>query len=303
MRRIRSLAALAVVVLVLPLAATGAAFPDRIELPDGWQPEGIAIGHGTTFYAGSRATGAVWKGDLRTGEGAVLVPAQHGRQATGLTTDGYGRLFVAGAATGKGFVYDASTGANVAEYDFAAPPTTFVNDVVVTKDAAWFTESNATRPVLYKVPIGHGGTLGAAETIPLTGAIRYVAGFNVNGIDATRNGRTLVLVQSNTGFLFTSDTQGRTHRIDLGGVLVTAGDGILLDGKTLYVVRNTFNEIVKLRLSADLSSGTVVDTITSPGFDVPTTIDDFGHWLYAVNARFGVPSPETAHYWITRVPK
>src|SRR5215210_3478132 len=72
-------------------------FPDVIPLPDGFQPEGIAIGAGTTFYVGSIPTGAIYRGDLRTGEGEVLVPAQAGRRSIGLKYDDRtGLLFVAG---------------------------------------------------------------------------------------------------------------------------------------------------------------------------------------------------------------
>ena len=37
----------------------------------------------------------------------------------------------------------------------------------MTRAAAYFTDSS--KPVLYKVPIGRDGTLGAAQTIPLGG--------------------------------------------------------------------------------------------------------------------------------------
>lgn len=71
-----------------------------IPLPDGFQPEGIAVGTGTTFYVGSIPTGAVYRGDLRTGEGEVLVPAQTGRAAIGLKYhERAGLLFVAGGPT------------------------------------------------------------------------------------------------------------------------------------------------------------------------------------------------------------
>jgi sugar lactone lactonase YvrE len=305
MRRVATIAAFVLLALALPLAGSGAdSFPERIDLPDGWQPEGIAIGRGNSVYAGSRATGAVWKGDLRTGEGAVLVEAQAGRQATGLMVDRRGRLFVSGAATGQAYVYDAETGEQIALLQLAEPMTpTFVNDVVVTRDAAWFTDSR--QPVLYRIPIGRGGALGTPETIELSGDYEHLPppAFNLNGIDATPNGRTLIVVQSTTGKLFTVSTDGVTEEIDLGGILVTAGDGILLDGRTLYVVRNTFNEIVEIRLSRDRTSGTVVDTITHPDFDVPTTIDEHGNRLYAVNARFSTPPTADTKYWITQVRK
>ena len=64
-------------------AAVEQSFPEVIRLPDGFQPEGIAI-KGTTFYVGSIPTGAVYRGNLRTGRGAVLVRPREGRAAIGL---------------------------------------------------------------------------------------------------------------------------------------------------------------------------------------------------------------------------
>ena len=101
--------------LAAPVALAQAPFPDTIALPNGWQPEGIAVGDGSTFYAGSIPTGAVFRGDLRTGAGSVLVPGMPGvRSATGLKYD-RGRLFVSGAQTGKAWVYSATTGALIRE--------------------------------------------------------------------------------------------------------------------------------------------------------------------------------------------
>ena len=74
--------------------------------------------------------------------------------------------------------------------------------------------------------------------------------------------------------------------IDLGGYSVTAGDGILLEGKTLYVVRNQLNLIAEIKLAPDHSSGSLVDEHLNPNFDIPTTLDRFGDGLYVVNARF-----------------
>ena len=140
----RRIALLATVTALLATAATGsgaAQFPETIALPNGWLPEGIAIAPGGTFYSGSRGTGAVYGGSLRTGEGAIVVPGQAGRVAVGVDYN-RGRLFVAGGGTGDGYVYDAKTGEPLAKYDFADPLTaaTFVYDVIVTRTAAWFTE-------------------------------------------------------------------------------------------------------------------------------------------------------------------
>jgi hypothetical protein len=292
--------------LALPFAAGAASpFPERIDLANGFRPEGIAIGPGHTFYVGSIPTGAVVRGDLRTGTRSPLVPAQAGRAAIGVDIDNRGRLFVAGGPTGHGYVYDANTGANIADYAFTAPPA-FVNDVVVTRTAAWFTDS--VNPFLYRIAIAPNGTLGAATAVPLTGDIVYQAGFNVNGIEATTNGKTLVIVQSNTGLLFRVGTNGVTDRIELGGAAVR-GDGLLLDGKTLYaVVRSAAtppgpDEVFVIRLRPDLSSGTIVGTIEHPGLDDPTTIDEFGNRLYAVNGRFSTPPTPSTPYWLTQLRK
>jgi len=294
-------AALAALVLAVPLSA-GGGLPRTIDLPNGFAPEGIAIAGDGTFYVGSIPTGAVYRGDIRTGHGAVLVPGAHGRAAIGVDVDAQGRVFVAGGTTGKAFVYDGQTGALIAEYQLTQAQT-FVNDVIVTPSGAYFTDS--VQQVLYRVPFGPNGTLGgSSETIPLSGDIAYVAGFNVNGIDATPDGQTLIVVQSNTGKLFTVDpATGVASLIDLGGETMTAGDGILLDGTTLYVVRNVQNRVAVIALSPHLTSGTVVTYLTDPHLSVPTTIDDFGRKLYVVNARFGTPvTPDTA-YWLTQLKK
>jgi sugar lactone lactonase YvrE len=298
MRRMLLLAA-TVAVVAVP-AAFAKAFPETIALPNGWQPEGIAIGNGTTFYVGSIPTGAIYRGDLRTGRGAPLVQGATGRAAIGVDFD-HGRLFVAGGSTGKGFVYDARTGTLVRELQLATGGgPTFVNDVVVAKRAAWFTDSN--RAVLYRLPLSKNGSPAAtAQAVALTGDFQLASGFNLNGIDATPNGKTLVVVQSVNGKLFRVTTSGVTTEIDLGGATVTNGDGILLQGRTLYVVRNQNNEIAVVQLGKDLATGTVGRTITDPDFDVPTTIDRLGSRLFAVNARFGTTPTPTTPYAVVQV--
>jgi sugar lactone lactonase YvrE len=300
----RTVLLLVAAVLVAAPAAVSKAFPTIIPLPNGWQPEGIAIGNGNTFYVGSIPTGAVYRGDLRTGKGAVLVQGVTGRAATGLKHD-RGRLFVSGAATGKAFVYDAKSGALVRELQLATgPDPTFVNDVVVTKGAAYFTDS--FRAVLYRLPLGKKGEpAAAAQTIPLTGDFQLVAGqFNLNGIDATPNGKKLVAVQSTNGKLFTIDPKtGATREIGLGGATLPNGDGIVLHGKTLYVVQNRDNKIARIALDPRLRTGRITRYLTDPDFRVPTTIDDHGRRLYAVNARFGTPPTPTTDYDVVQLRK
>jgi sugar lactone lactonase YvrE len=298
----------AVVALVLGIGVVSAsaqapAFPKRIALPNGFQPEGIAIA-GEQFFVGSIPTGAVYRGSLRTGQGSPIVPAMSGRAAIGIDVD-RGRLFVAGGPTGKAFVYDARSGRSLAELTLATGTGgTFVNDVVVTKRAAWFTDSQ--RAVLYRVALGPSGRPGgqaSVRAVPLTGDFQLQAGFNTNGIDATPNGKTLIIVQSNTGTLFRVSPTGVARRIDLGGGSVPNGDGILLQGRTLYVVQNQLNRVTQIALQPALASGRIVRTITDPQLDVPTTIDAHGSRLYVVNARFGTPATSSTEYWVTRLAK
>jgi sugar lactone lactonase YvrE len=299
MRRIALIAA--ALAVAAPVALAKGSFPETIPLPNGWQPEGIAIGKGKTFYVGSIPTGSIYRGDLRTGQGAPFISVT-GRAATGLKYD-HGRLFVSGAGQGKGFVYDTKSGALLRELQLAnSPGATFVNDVVVTRNAAYFTDSN--RPVVYKVPVSNH-TIGDPQILQLTGDFQFQAppALNFNGIEATPNGRTLIAVQTATGKLFTIDpNSGVTNEIELGGGSVPNGDGILLAGRTLYVVQNRLNQIAVIRLARDLSSGQIVRTITDSDFDVPTTIARHGKRLYAVNARFGTVTPgPTATYNVVQV--
>jgi hypothetical protein len=296
MRRIIAIV-IGVLMVASPVGATS--FPESIPLPTGYQPEGVDT-RGSTAYAGSLADGDVVTVNLRTGQVSHLVdndPAD-GRIAVGLKVD-RGLLFVAGGPTGMAFIYDARTGAEVASLQLTDPAAgTFVNDVIVSGDSAWFTDS--FQPQLYRVPL-HGISVGEPETIPLSGpAADFVAGFNLNGIEAV--GGELIVVNSSKGELYAVGTDGTSRTIDLGGDLVTAGDGLLRIGSHLYVVRNQLNQVDVVELARDLNSGEVVNTITSDLFDVPTTVAKHGNRLVLVNARFGVPDPATADYNLVQIP-
>jgi sugar lactone lactonase YvrE len=300
--------ALALLLLTGGAALAANAFPKIIPLPNGFQPEGIASGAGTDFYAGSLANGAIYKGDLRTGTGAVLVPGQAGRIAAGLAYDERsGYLFVSGATTGTASVYDTRSGALVATYQLSSGGG-FVNDVIVTRTAAYFTDSFNAR--LFVLPLGPGGALPPADgfqVLPLGGDWVQVPGpfvFNANGIEATPNGDALIVINSNRGEIYRVDPlTGLAELIDLGGASLSAGDGLLLDGKTLYVMRNRLNQIAVVQLANDLAAGAVTGAITDPAFRVPTTIAEHGSSIYAVNARFGTPPGPNVDYDIVRVGK
>jgi sugar lactone lactonase YvrE len=288
--------------------------PDVIALPNGFQPEGIATGRGSSFYVGSIPTGDIYKGSLRTGEGTTFIDAPAGRSATGIKVDRRNRLFVSGARTGQAYVYDARTGDELKTYQLTAPSppapapaTTFVNDVVVTRTAAYFTDS--VNKQLYVLDFGKRGALpDSARTLPLTGDLQYDAlpgTFELNGIAATRNGKRQIAVKSRTGQLFTIDpATGATKQIALAGTdKLEFGDGLLLHGKRLHVVRNRANRVATLRLSRDLSTATLKREVTRPEVAVPTTIARHGSRLYVVNAKFGTPPTPTTPYEVVKVPK
>jgi hypothetical protein len=300
MRSMAVLLALVITLVASPAGALARPFPAVIQLPDGFRPEGIAIGTDTTFYTGSLGGLGVYRGDLATGEGDIFIADS--RTFVGMKVDDAGRLWIAGGAAGAGYVFDTTTGDQLEFFQLATgTAATFVNDVVVTQDAAWFTDSQ--RNVLYRVPIAADGKIGDPVVIDLTGKVEFRMGaFNFNGIAATPNGATLIAVNSTTGKPYAIDTATITvHEIDLGGPTMTQGDGILLHGRTLYVVRNRMNQIAVIELAPDLSSGAVVDVIRSLAFDVPTTIARHGSALYAVNARFTTTPTPTTPYTAVRV--
>jgi sugar lactone lactonase YvrE len=288
--------------LLAPPATARTSFPEVISLPNGFQPEGITAGRGNTFFVGSLVDGAIYRGNVRTGKGSVIIPGKKGNVAVGTEFDSHRRLWVAGGGTGKARVYNTRNGNLRRTYDLAPAGRTFVNDVVVTRTAAYFTDS--VHPRLYVVPIRPGGRLGAARRLSYSGQLVYQPGFNVNGIEASPKGRRLLVIQSNTGNLYRVNAMtGRTRQVDLHGASLANGDGLLRHGRTLYVVRNQNNLIAVVRLGAHYRAGRVVDNLTDPDFIVPTTVARIGSALYAVNARFGTPPTPDTEYTVVRVPR
>ena len=302
----RTLSAVAVgaLLLVAGIPAAHAAQRGEIEnvigLPNGFQPEGIAISPGGTGYVGSLADGDVYVFDVRSGD-AVTTLEGPGTPSVGLKVD-RGRLFIAGGPTGEARVVDADTGDILQNYTLSDAPT-FVNDVVVTCDGAWFTDSQ--RAQLYKLPLRRDAALpdpDAVEVVPLSGDWVQGPGFNANGIAETPDQEALLVIQSSTGLLFRVEPEtGVATVVDLGGVVLTNGDGLLVVGRTLYVVQNQLNTVAVIRLDKAGTSGRLIEQRTDPAFQVPTTIAKFGRGLYLPNARFGTPPTPDTTYSVVRI--
>lgn len=299
----------ALVVMLAPTPSVSAPadrFPTRFALPDGFLPEGIAIAPGKTAFFGSRADGDIYAVDLRTGQGTTISQGP-GTASVGLKSDRRGRLFVAGGTAGDARVVATDDGTVLRSYQLATGAS-FVNDVLLTKPMAWFTDSFNAR--LYGLPLTRSGPQGgrlpeAADvvTLPLGGAWVQGSGFGANGICDTPDKRALLVIHSASGLLYRVDPgSGRASVVDLNGAALTAGDGLLRHGRTLYVVRNQLNQVAVVMLDRTGATGAVTRIITSPDFDIPTTVGRFGHRLYLPNARFSTPATPSTPYWVTQVP-
>jgi sugar lactone lactonase YvrE len=295
----------AAVLLLLLAVVAGLAAPaaavrpaEVIVLPGASSAEGIAAGRGATFYAGDLFRGDIFRGNVQRGTAKLFIDAPEGRMATGMKVDvAHHLLFVAGGFTGQAYVYDTRTGATVASYQFAAPgpatapPTTVINDVTLTRRGAWFTDSRQAQ--LYFVPISNSGVPGQFRTLGVSGPAADTSGdFNLNGIAATANGKTLIVAHSTKGELYTVDPRTGASAI-IAGVSVPTVDGIVLEGRRLWAVQNS-NQVTRIRLRRHLTSGVVEKVITSDLFQTPSTAARFGSRLAVVNAKFDTGIPPTA---------
>ena len=312
-----SLALLAGVGVAAPAQAQGPNFPDEIGLPDGFFPEGIAVGSGSTFYVGSLSDGSVYRGDLRTGEGAVLIASSGPFSTVGVDVDQRNRVWVAGGPTGTARVYDGDTGELLATYPLTTPFSSFINDVIVTPDAAWFTDSGtqnspnpgafifAGSPRLFKVPLGPAGAL------PVAGAIEEIAVDvpdltfpNLNGIETAPWSGHILVNHTTAGAVFSVDPDtGSATEVYSGGAgeELLGADGMSRRGRTLYVVENGAARIAEIRLDPSSETGTLARTLVVAGAETPTTSALFGSAIYAVDARFGVPAGPAVEYAAFRV--
>ncbi len=281
-----SLAAVVSAALVAaPSSALAAPGPDRIDLATGSLPEGIAAGPGTTFFAGARSDGDVYVGDVRTGEVTLFADRDDPQAAVGMFYDDRsGLLWVAGggpaAGTGTGTITAYDADGEIA-YEEVVVGAGFLNDVVVTRDAVYATDSFGAALTVVALD-RNGQPVGEPTSLVLQD---YVApdGFGLNGIRELPGGDLVVVSQ---GVLYRVEpTTGATSVIEVDQELA-GGDGLELRGNQLYVVNGYGgNEVVVLRLQGDQARTTGV--LTARELDRPTTGALIGGSFYVVNGRFG----------------
>lgn len=308
---------------------SGKAFPKTVPALAGAPPEGFTIGKGATAY-NSSIDGSIYKVDLRSGKGEVLVEADPTFELPfslfagdcyklGMRVDPRSNyLFVAGCQVGNAMVFDADTGEELANYTLA-PFGTVINDVAITRDAAYFTDfSGLTGPLIYRLPLSGNGRLPASNAIlpiALTGDISTDdqngdPGYKVNGIVATSNGKTLIVGNSNNAQIYRVDpATGRSDRIIVDPPLVGFLDGIVMRQNKLYIL-TPFGDgsgpdwIQVVALDKEMLAGTLVGIITDPDMDGVASGAMFGNSLYVNNARYSLfPDPPDADtpFWITRL--
>jgi len=320
-----SLIPIALIVLALPTQSSIAGnkpFPKIVPTSDGSSPEGFAIGKGSTAYNGS-PDGSIYKVDLRSGKGEVLVEGlenpdwENDCLVLGMRVDPRTNyLFAAGCIQGNAFVYDADTGALVMEYQLnVSGEFGIVNDLTITKDAVYFTDS--FRPVLYRLPLSKNGGLplnpGAVTEIPLPDEFLNLDPFCCagNGIVSTPNGKTLIIGHSNLARLYRMDTAtGDVVQIDVDTPLAGFLDGIAMQGHTLYIMTPydfpgppvSVDGIQVVDLDRGNRSGTLVDIITDPDLDGVASGAIFGNSLYVNNARYVLfPWQPDDQFWLTKL--
>ena len=260
-------------------------------------PEGIAVHKETgDLFVGSTTDGTIYRTNVRGGRAEVFLPGgRDGRtSATGLKVDRRGRLWVAGRFTERAFVYDIRSRRLVARLRAPAVEPSFspreesslVNDLTFAGDATFLTDS--FRPVVYRVR-STGGDVGDMEPwlrLQDTPA-RYRRGFNLNGISASDDGSFLIAAATDSGKLFRIDVATRrVEEVDLGGATIRTADGLLLDGRTLLVVREAPGEVVPVRLSADGRRGEVRPGFGRAQLAFPTTLAERDGRVFVVNSQF-----------------
>jgi sugar lactone lactonase YvrE len=262
-------------------------------LPEvGSYPEGIAVDPSTKrVYVTSLTDGAIFTSDNSSGTLKTFSPAgADGRtNATGVLAAGK-RIFVAGGPTGTLYAYDQS-----AKLVFLAKTPeagSFLNDVAINNGYVYVTDS--FKPIVWRKRLGSSGESTLEPWIDLSkqGIAFKDKAFNWNGIEPTGRADRLVAVDSATGNLYRVDVKSKkVTQIDLGGVAVTNGDGLVVRGQTVWVVRNSDRTIDTVTMNVDWTQGKVATFVTSDQFGFPTTADIRNGSLLVVNSQFDKGGP------------
>lgn len=235
-------------------------------------PEGVAYdAQRGILYTGSATNGTVYA--INAATGAVSKFSEGGalgrRVALGLKVDGQGRVWIAGGQQGTVSILTPD-GMILKVLETPMSPMPYLNDLTPAPDGNVYV-TDSRRPVIFRVDRNLNLTawLDLGKT-----PIKYGPGVNLNGIVATPDGRSLLVMQTNTGDLWRIDLRTKAVKRVMGGLM--NGDGLLLDGRTLYVARNKDQVVSKVSLSADSGTGTLVAEEPLTGLRFPATLAMIG---------------------------
>ena len=272
---------------------TPAAGVDFINFPNGAIfPEGIDRSLEGNFYAGSSEDGRLYVAPAGSMSFSVYQPTGD-TLPTALGVHIFGqRMLVAGGESRRVLVVNLPN--NISQ-SLSAPTvdadSSLLNDMSIGGDGeAYITDSYA--PFIYRIP-ARGDTMEIAFDLRGS-AIEYVEGFNLNGIVTSLDDRYLITVKTNTGVLYRIDRgNGEVSPITLTGGPLLGGDGMALDGNTLYVALNQSNEVAVIELAADYASGNVSRRIQQ-NFRFPTALVALRSEMYVLNAQLNARQGEVA---------
>jgi len=255
-------------------------------------PEGIALDPRTgDAYVGSSSQGHLYRIAAGAGKAELLQQGgSAGRQnAYGMQVDARGRLWVAGGPSATVSVVDVASGAILGMARLPSGPVSFLNDLVLSSDGYLYV-TDSSRPIVHRIRVGAGQQPPVLEPwLDLSGSpVRYLPNqVNLNGIVASADGRWLLAVQTATGQLWRIDTRSRAvSEVAVDGGDLKAGDGLVLRGADdLFVVRNTENDITRVRLADGWASGRIVQRLADPRLRHPTTAVLARDGLMVVNGQ------------------
>ncbi len=320
------LATVALAACTLQIQAVNAGdkpFAKLVPALEGAPPEGFTIGKGHTAYNGS-IDGSIYKMDLRSGQGEILVEAEPGFDVfagdcykLGMRVDPRSNyLFVAGCINGDAYVFDADSGEEIMKYQLDDSGLSVINDIAITKDAVYFTDFGQS--FIYRLPLSKNGRIpsgvDAATAIPLTGDFEVgdnLIGAFANGIVATPDGKTLIIGHSGSSKIFKVDPNtGHADEIIVDPPLLGLLDGSFLDGIVLYdgvlfilsPGETAAGDLVQVvELDEDMLTGSLVGTIADPDMDGVASGAMHGDSLYVNNARYGDFPGLPTEYWVTKL--
>ncbi|GAB3824513.1 SMP-30/gluconolactonase/LRE family protein [Kribbella italica] len=297
--------------VVVPTAS--AARPTTYALPGdlgGSKFEGIGYdARAQRFYVSETTGGEIHRGRLRSASATEWLAGDgtDGRwTARGVTVDARGRVYVAGGPNGIDhpgapdlWVYDRD-GKLLAALRTGVP-NAFLNDLVIGPDgAAYVTNSNA--PQVFRVAERHG-RWSIRTWADATATIPTQTGFNLGGIVLSPDRSSLIVAQGNVGKLWRFSLRtGSVSAVDAGTADLANADGLVQDGRTLWVVRNFSKVLSTLRLAPDGRTARLVAATPTDPDRVLTTAKLAQGRLLLVDSKFDELTATPPYQVVTLTP-